>query len=90
MKCTYQIKKEKESCFHINMLKKWHPLETTCFWMACEDDADSNDEEDAVLIGTQLSEKDQLLELLEEFKSVMSSKCEKTSGHTIYLTCTGM
>ena len=35
--------------FHINMLKKWHPPETICFWMAGGDNTDSDDGEDAVL-----------------------------------------
>ena len=80
-------KRKRRAVFHINMLKKWHPPEATCFWMAGEDDG-----EDAILswrgecgkfstTGTQLSEKEKghMLELLEEFKSVISGKCERTS-----------
>ena len=42
-------KRKRKAVFHINMLKKWHSPEATCFWMA-EDEG--SDEEEFVPTGS--------------------------------------
>ena len=81
-------KRRRKAIFHVNMLKKWHQAEDTCLWAAS---VDSEEEEDtpswrgesgkSPCVGSQLTEqqKGQLLELLTEFKTVMSGKCGRTS-----------
>ena len=84
---------KRRAILHINMLKKWHQPEAMYLWTVSVDP----DEEDDVptwrgeesgrspSVGTQLTvqQKRQLLELLSDFKSVMSGRCGRTS---IFLT----
>ena len=81
-------KRKRRAILHINMLK-WHQPETMCFWTVGIDP----DEEEVVptwrgeesgrspSVGIQLTvqQKRQLLELLSDFKSVMSDRCGRTS-----------
>jgi len=79
-------KRKRKVMYYINMLKKWYPPETKCFWMADDVDSDGvpawrGQSGKLPIIGTQLSEqqKRQLWQLLSEFKLVMSGKCGRTS-----------
>jgi len=95
----YMLDKRKiRSVFHINMLKKWHPPEATCFWTAGDTDTKKEEEvapswqgESNVVpaMGAQLTElqKTQLIELLSDFRTVMSGYCGRTSAcqHHTYL-----
>lgn len=102
-KVNYEIdmkdKKKRRKIFHVNMLKKWYPSEATSFW-AVEEAKSDLDEEESIptwkgecgavpTISTKLTEqqKEQLLKMLVEFKTVMSGKVGRTSScqHHIHL-----
>jgi len=79
----------------MNMLNKWYSPEVSCFWTA-EDTESEEDEavpswqgESNVLpaIGTQLmeSQKAQLIELLSDFRAVMSGQCGLTSARQYHI-----
>ena len=91
-KVNYEVympdKRKRRAILHINMLKKWHQPEAMCFWTVGVDPDEENDvptwrEESgrSPSVGTQLTvqQKRQLLELLSDFKSVMSGSCGRTS-----------
>ena len=95
-KVNYKVympdKRKRRSVFQINMLNKWHPPEATCFWTA--DNTDPEEEEEEVVpswqgennlvpaIGAKLTElqKAQLIELLSDYRTVMSGYCGRTSA----------
>ena len=82
-------KRKRRVILHINMLKKLHQPEAMCLWTVGVDPDEENDvptwrgEESgrSPSVGTQLTvqQKRQLLELLSDFKSVMSGRCGRTS-----------
>lgn len=102
-KVNYEIdmedKKKRRKIFHVNMLKKWYPSEATSFWAVEEAESDLDEEESiptwkgecgaVPTISTKLTEqqKEQLLKMLVEFKTVMSGKVGRTSScqHLIHL-----
>ena len=92
-------KRKRRAILHINMLKKWHQPEAMCFWTVGVDPDEEDDmptwrgEESgrSPSVGTQLTvqQKRQLLELLSDFKSVMSGRCGRTSICQHHIRTTG-
>ena len=102
-KVNYEIdmkdKKKRRKIFHVNMLKKWHPPDAKSFWTSEEVESAPEEEESiptwkgeygaVPIISTQLTEqqREQLLNMLIEFKSIMSGKVRRTLScqHRIHL-----
>ena len=92
-------KRKRRAVLHINMLKKWNQPEAMCLWTVGVDPDEENDvptwrgEESgrSPSVGTQLTvqQKRQLLELLSDFKSVMSGRCGRTCISQHHIRTTG-
>jgi len=82
-------KRKRKNVFNINMLKKWFSLVASCF--GANEDTEAEEKEfvptwqdqdsSAPTIGNQLSKerREQLSGLLSQFKTVMTSKCGRTT-----------